>query len=125
MTEEQQARLTRFLSGHTVLANIQTDRELIELVKREISPRAVVMIDRRGMWGNPFKMKEESERDLVCEQYQAHFDKSGLGVRVEDLRRKVLVCWCYPKRCHGLTFLKALGELNVEEKPEANPEKGK
>jgi len=107
-----------------VLANAKTDGELITLVRKEISPLAVVRIDRRSMWGNPFKMKKESERDLVCERYKSHFVERGLVQRVEELRRKLLVCWCYPKRCHGNFLLGVLGEGDGKEAEAENEQAG-
>jgi len=68
-------------------------------------------------FGNPFLMNAESERDLVCYQFDAWITNGytlmGSGSRQEWvidnlilLHGKDLGCWCTPKRCHGDTLLK-------------------
>lgn len=71
-------------------------------------------------FGNPFPMKEEKERDVVCDMYELYFNdkilKDKLMVESLDrlkLRSKkgenfALLCFCYPKRCHGDTIKKYL-----------------
>jgi hypothetical protein len=74
-------------------------------------------VDRRSVLGNPFIMKGEKERDIVCEKYKEWFYKQLKGKNPEflhELRRlyklwKVkgeltLICWCAPKRCHSETI---------------------
>ena len=70
--------------------------------------------------GNKFKMKSESDRDLVCNEYAKWFEtqiKSSNSLVLNELRRIyklalkkdiALGCWCYPKRCHGETIKKFL-----------------
>lgn len=71
-----------------------------------------ILIDRRTKWGNPFIMRTESQRDLVCDQYKTWLDKQ-LQFRILELNdikhAKRLGCHCYPKRCHG-DYLKELLE---------------
>lgn len=54
---------------------------------------------------NPFRMKkalEGSDRDDVCDRHAALLAESpDLLARIGELRGKVLVCCCYPLRCHG------------------------
>lgn len=75
-------------------------------------------IDRRSPVGNPFILKDESQRDLVCDKYYEWFKHR---LRLEDERiiahlntlmdvykrygRLRLFCWCAPKRCHGETIV--------------------
>ena len=33
-----------------------------------------VRVDRKSILGNPYKMRTESDRDLVCDQYQTYFN---------------------------------------------------
>lgn len=64
--------------------------------------------------GNPFPMRDETERDMVIAQYRAHLlakiegkDAQVLAElkRLQDAHRRgeevVLVCWCSPRSCHG------------------------
>lgn len=57
-------------------------------------------------WGNPFVLKNESEREAVVETYRQWLDKqvSTGAITVEKLLTlagKDLVCFCAPKACHG------------------------
>ena len=72
--------------------------------------------------GNPFPMKNESMRDIVCDNYENWFksqivanDSGSAGdphfggyvlemvnaAREGDIK---LMCWCAPKRCHCETI---------------------
>jgi hypothetical protein len=74
-----------------------------------------VRIDRATKWGNPFLIKHESDRDWVCEQYEAYFPafckRQHISI-VEIANAKRLGCWCKPKRCHGDYLKKLIDELN-------------
>ena len=75
-----------------------------------------VRVDRQSVLGNPFVMKNESERDLVCDQYEKYFREklqSDTAFRNEVDRliciykshyRLNLFCWCSPERCHAETI---------------------
>lgn len=71
-----------------------------------------VKVDRSSWFGNRFKMKNESERDKVCEQYKEWFYSelydSAMQAELSFLRdilvkygKLNLFCWCSPKRCHA------------------------
>ena len=74
-----------------------------------------VRVDRSSVLGNPFKMKEESQRDEVCDKYDAYFAeqlRENPAVQKEIQRILALhqthgelnlFCWCAPKRCHAET----------------------
>lgn len=89
----------------------------------------LIKIDRSSVLGNPYYMKDESMRDLVCDKYQSYMDSivcnylnsaNELVPReqnyVMELNRIIqlvrqgkniaLGCWCYPKRCHGESIKK-------------------
>lgn len=76
-----------------------------------------VVVDRRSVLGNPFHMKDESERDQVCDLYACLFELIEPGdndPRAQALRslletylehdRIRLFCWCAPRRCHAETI---------------------
>lgn len=93
-----------------------------------------VRVDRTSILGNPFYMNDESQRNNVCDEYQAYFDAivtnhwkqlRDFGVSskeredfMNELRRLYklakqygklrLFCWCAPKRCHAETIKKFL-----------------
>lgn len=63
-----------------------------------------IFIGRGSVWGNPFKMKNNSleERDRVCDKYEEWFKTQyQLHKLLHTLKGKRLGCFCSPKRCHG------------------------
>jgi len=75
----------------------------------------VVRIDRRTLFGNPFKMHSESDRDLVIARYRVWFYARIVRDRefrraVLSLRGKKLGCWCAPKSCHGDVIVEWLNQ---------------
>ena len=84
-----------------------------------------VKVDRSSPLGNPFFMRSESERDLVCNNYEQWLleqitnknrlvcDELNRLYKLLKTHGKLnLFCWCSPKRCHAetirLTLLKVL-----------------
>ncbi len=83
-----------------------------------------IKVDRSSILGNPFYMKNESQRDDVCNKYQIYFNKQFnyciendvqfSKLFIQELQRLVkiyklynklrLFCWCTPKRCHAETI---------------------
>jgi hypothetical protein len=71
-------------------------------------------IGRGNVLGNPFRMRNEEEREFVIKQY-----RQWLWNKIRDKDIKVhkeldrlldvyrsrgelnLICWCAPKQCHG------------------------
>lgn len=51
-------------------------------------------------WQNPFKVGRDGDIDRVLELYRKHILDTGLVDDIEELRGKVLACWCKPNRCH-------------------------
>jgi len=96
---DRQAEVER---GLTVVANASADKNLIAWAERE---RLAVRIDRSTRYGNPFVLDEDGDREEVCDAYERHYmpHKPSITDRIEagELSGKVLVCHCYPRRCHG------------------------
>ena len=75
-----------------------------------------VRVDRRSVLGNPFVLKNEAERDTVCDQYKKYFreklqrdtafrnEVDRLFVLYKAYGKISLFCWCSPKRCHAETI---------------------
>lgn len=62
----------------------------------------VVLIDRTTRWGNPFVRPRDGDRVQVIAKYEQHLScELGLRAHLTELKGKVLLCWCYPKPCHG------------------------
>jgi len=100
--QDERNRQAEVESGLTVVANASADKNLIAWAERE---RLAVRIDRGTRYGNPFVLGEDGDRDDVCDAYERHYlpHKPSITERIEagDLTGKVLVCHCYPQRCHG------------------------
>lgn len=69
-------------------------------------PPSAVRVDRKSAWGNPFMMGKESQRNEVCDKFEAYaLERLRTEPEwLEPLRGKDLVCWCASKRCHAETL---------------------
>ena len=100
--QDERDRQAEVESGLTVVANAASDKNLIAWAERN---RLAVRIDRSTRYGNPFVLNEDGDRDEVCDSYERHYlvRKPSITERIDsgELTGKVLVCHCYPERCHG------------------------
>ena len=76
-----------------------------------------VVIDRTSLFGNPFHLGKDGDRQAVLAKYRAYFHERverdvEFRRSVLTLRGKRLGCHCAPKLCHGMTIAEWL---------EANP----
>ena len=55
------------------------------------------------VWGNPFVIGKDGNRQAVIDKYRAFLlQDQGLVQRAKsELRGKTLACWCAPAACHG------------------------
>tara|TARA_S200002703_G_C3782910_1_gene241282 strand:+ start:197 stop:997 length:801 start_codon:yes stop_codon:yes gene_type:complete len=107
-SEDELNRRAIVEAGGTVVANMHqdTDRALLNWARQT---GRFLRIDRQSDWGNPFEMGEDGDRDTVCDSYEIFFPrKFSLHNRLDELRGKVLGCWCYPARCHGMYLIAAI-----------------
>ena len=101
-TKDELKRKAIVESGGTVVANMHQDTDRALLIWARKTDR-FVRIDRNTEWGNPFEMGKDGDRDTVCDSYEIFFPrKFSLHNRLDELKGKVLGCWCYPARCHGM-----------------------
>lgn len=100
--KDERVRQELVKKGSTIVANAQHDKNLICWAERE---GIAVRIDRGTRYGNPFVMGEDGTRDDVCDAFEMHYlpHKPSINTRIKsgELCGKVLVCHCYPERCHG------------------------
>ncbi|MBO7454387.1 MAG: DUF4326 domain-containing protein [Alphaproteobacteria bacterium] len=71
-----------------------------------------VRVDRKTIFGNPFRIDDESLRDCVLDKYQSYFhERIKKDVEFRNVVEKLLYiyekhgrinlfCWWFPKRCH-------------------------
>lgn len=84
---------------------------------RNWKAEGIVLIDRRTMFGNPFRIGIHGDRDEVIDRYRKWFYgcmevDSVFRLKVLALKEEVLGCWCVPKKCHGqiiADYLNGLG----------------
>jgi len=111
-TEDELTRKAIVEAGGTVVANMHqdTDRALLTWARKT---DRFVRIDRSSDWGNPFEMGPDGDRNTVCDSYEIFFPrKFSLHNRLDELRGKVLGCWCYPARCHGMYLADKIKEVD-------------
>ena len=72
----------------------------------------LVRIDRRSRWGNPFHIGRDGDRATVIERYREYLAaRADLMAQLDQLRGKVLACWCAPEPCHGDVLLAVISTL--------------
>lgn len=74
--------------------------ELVVHCKR--SPHDVY-IGRPSKFGNPFVIGKDGSREQVIEKYRNWLMNQPALVEAakQELKGKVLGCWCSPQACHG------------------------
>lgn len=103
--QDERDRQVEVENGFTVVANAAADKNLICWAE---SKGLAVRIDRSTRYGNPFVLGEDGDRDEVCEAFETHYlpYKPSILRDAEKLKGKVLICHCYPERCHGNALIK-------------------
>jgi hypothetical protein len=99
-SESERSRQTQIEKGFAVVANAQADKNLISWAD---SQGKAMRVDRGSKFGNPFVLNDDGTRDHVCDCYENSYlpNKPSILQAVNDLKGKVLICHCYPLRCHG------------------------
>jgi len=98
--KDERERQSLCKGGRAVVANASKDQNLIKWAEEE---GKCVRIDRGTKYGNPFLLDADGDRDCVCDSYERHYlpHKPSITADTNKLKGKVLVCHCYPLRCHG------------------------
>lgn len=79
---------------------------------KDVIPEGAIYIGRGSMWGNPYVIGKDGDRNDVCDKYERHLwnqlrTKEITLQELAALDGKTLVCFCAPLRCHGHTLEKA------------------
>jgi Domain of unknown function (DUF4326) len=73
-------------------------------------PPSAVLVDRSTVFGNPFKIGRDGNRQDVIDKYERWIwmpQRVRLRQRMmRELRGKDLLCWCAPEECHADIILK-------------------
>lgn len=75
-----------------------------------VAPAGAVAIGRGSVWGNPFLIGADGERERVIAKFR-HYAMWRLEREpewLEPLRGKDLACYCAPNPCHGHVILELL-----------------
>lgn len=57
---------------------------------------------KASKWQNPFKEGKDGSREEIIEKYKKYFwETPALVNSIDELKEKVLFCWCKPLPCHG------------------------
>jgi len=70
-----------------------------------------IYIGRGSKWGNPFIIGRDGNREEVIRKYREYIMQSDLLNDLEELRGKVLGCFCKPKACHGDVLVELLERI--------------
>jgi hypothetical protein len=105
--DDEKERKAQVEQGQAVVANQQHDKNLIQWAERN---GKAVRIDRGSIFGNPFVLGADGERDQVCDSFRNHYlpYKPSIHASLHALKGKVLICHCYPNRCHGESLIERL-----------------
>lgn len=76
-----------------------------------------VYIGRPSKWGNPYSHKEGtlakfkvSSREEAVAKFENYLLSSDLINDIQELKGKILGCWCSPEECHGDVLVKYANE---------------
>lgn len=102
--DDEKERKAKVESGIAVVANQQRDKNLIQWAE---SKGKVARVDRGSNFGNPFILGLDGDRDAVCDAYRDFYlpNKPSILNALSSLKGKVLVCHCYPERCHAESLI--------------------
>lgn len=69
------------------------------------APADAVYIGRPGLWGNPFVIGKDGDREQVIQKYRDSLTPEQIAKARHELKGRDLVCWCSPAACHGDVLL--------------------
>jgi hypothetical protein len=84
-----------------------------EIAKKE---KYDVYIGRPSIWGNPFVIGKDGDRNEVIRKYEKYVrNNKTLQSKLIELDGKILGCWCSPLPCHGDVLIKLIEEKSHKE----------
>ena len=91
-------------------------------VVNNVAPAGSVAIGRGSVWGNPFIIGADGDRDTVISKFY-HYAKWRLEREpewLEPLKDKDLACYCSPNPCHGNAIIRLIDERVLQHGSPAN-----
>ena len=73
-------------------------------------PDGSIRIDRRTIYGNPFKIGPDGTReDVIAKHKKYMLERIAVDLEFKEavlaLKGKILLCWCAPLPCHGDNYV--------------------
>lgn len=81
--------------------------ELTIVVNKERVDKYDVYIGRGTVWGNPYQIGQDGDRDEVIRKFAYDFERGFLKAHhdldrnIANIKGKVIACHCKPAACHG------------------------
>lgn len=71
--------------------------------KRHCVPSGAIYVGRPTIYGNPFIIGKDGDRNEVVDKYKEWLlsQPSLVEKAKKELKGKNLICWCAPLRCHA------------------------
>lgn len=91
------------------------------VVNKDKTPVYDVYIGRGTVWGNPYQIGTDGDRDEVIRKFKYDFERGFLKAHqdfqhnIDMLKGKVIACHCKPAACHGDVIAKYINSLDDEE----------
>lgn len=94
-------------AGQCCVANMKTDGELVKWAMDRNLDCYIGRANRHhnlpeSKWHNPSRTRW---RDFDCDTFARYLTEHPVGIRlsrdVRELKGRLLICWCFPERCHG------------------------
>ena len=90
-------------------------------VVNNVAPAGSVAIGRGSIWGNPFIIGPDGDRNTVIAKFNQYmYWRLSREINwLEPLRGKDLACYCSPNPCHGDAIIAFLSKIEEEDEAEA------
>lgn len=92
--------------------------DLTVVVNKDRGDKYEVYIGRGTIWGNPYQMGADGDRDEVIRKFKYDFDNgllkasTDLEKNLSIVRGKVIACHCKPAACHGDVIASYLNSID-------------
>jgi len=74
-----------------------------------------IYIGRGTIWGNPYKIGKDGNREEVIELYRKYLlTNQFLLDKLPELKNKVLGCHCKPYQCHGDVLVELINKEQLK-----------
>ena len=62
----------------------------------------------QSKWANPFSIRKYGREDCLKKYKEYILSNEDLMSKLNELKGKILGCWCHPESCHGDILIKLL-----------------